>query len=152
MHTVLHDSLPLRPGGFFTSGSGSLGYGLPAAVGAAIAAPGRRVVALIGDGSAHYGIQGLWNAAQLRLPIAFVIVNNGGYGAMRSFCELHGFERTPSMAVDGVDYIALAAGYGVRGVRVSERERLRGTLEDALRADGPLLVDVAVEETAEKLF
>jgi benzoylformate decarboxylase len=151
-HTMLHDLLPLRPGGFFTSGSGSLGFGLPAAIGAALAAPGRRVLALIGDGSVHYGIQGLWNAAQLQLPIAFVIVNNGGYGAMRSFSELHGLTDTPSMAVGGVDYLALAQGYGLRGVRVAERARLRAVLEEALHADAPVLVDVIVDETAEKLY
>jgi benzoylformate decarboxylase len=151
-HTTLHDVLPLRPGAFFTSGSGSLGYGLPAAIGAALAAPSRRVLALIGDGSLHYGIQGLWNAAQLHLPIAFVIVNNGGYGAMRSFSELLGFTDTPSMSVGGIDYLALAQGYGLRGVRVAERARLRAVLEEALHAAGPVLVDVVVDEKAEKLY
>ncbi|MGD0050342.1 MAG: benzoylformate decarboxylase [Vulcanimicrobiaceae bacterium] len=151
-HTTLHDVLPLRPGAFLTSGSGSLGYGLPAAIGAALAAPGRRVLALIGDGSVHYGIQALWNAAQLHLPIAFVIVNNGGYGAMRSFSELLGFVGTPSMAVGGIDYLALAQGYGLRGVRVAERGQLRAALEEALHTDGPVLVDVIVDEKAEKLY
>jgi benzoylformate decarboxylase len=151
-HTTLHDALPLQPGRFFTSGSGSLGYGLPAAVGAALAVPGRRVLALIGDGSSHYGIQGLWNAAQLHLPITFVIVNNGGYGAMRSFSALLGFERTPSMAIDGIDYLALARGYGVPGVRVNARADLRDVLAEALRSDGPVLVDVIIEDAAAKLY
>jgi len=152
VHTTLHDTLPLQPGRFFTSGSGSLGYGLPAAIGAALGAPGTRVVALIGDGSSHYGIQGLWNAAQLHLPITFVIVNNGGYGAMRSFSELLGFEHTPSMAVAGVDYLALARGYGVAGVRVERRADLHQVLRDGFRSDGPVLIDVVIEDEAAKLY
>jgi benzoylformate decarboxylase len=56
------------------------------------------------------------------------------------------------MSVGGIDYLALAQGYGLRGVRVAERARLRAVLEEALHADGPVLVDVVVDEKAEKLY
>jgi benzoylformate decarboxylase len=106
---MLHDLLPLQPGRYLTAASGSLGFGLPAAAGAALAAPGRPVVALIGDGSSHYGLPGLWTAARHALPITYVIVDNSGYGAMRSFAQLHGSKRSPDFSIEGVDYCALAA-------------------------------------------
>jgi benzoylformate decarboxylase len=145
VHSILHDVGLLRPGRFFTSASGSLGVGLPAAVGAALAAPGRPVVALIGDGSAYYAIQALWTAAEHRLPIAFVIVDNGGYGAMKSFTQLLGSERSPSFDIGGVDFVALAAGFGLRGVRVERAADLAATLREAFAARAPLLVDVPVD-------
>lgn len=151
-HTFLHEYLPLQPGAYFAAASGSLGYGLPAAAGAALAAPGRRILALIGDGSAHYGIQGLWTAVEHRLPITFVIVNNEGYGAMNSFAELMGSQRSPSFAIRHVDFTALAQGYGCTGRRVTRAEQLADALREGLRSDGPALIDVAVDATAPRLF
>jgi benzoylformate decarboxylase len=136
-HTILHDYLPMRPGTYFSAASGSLGYGLPAAVGCALAAPGRRVVAIVGDGSSYYSIQGLWTAVEHRLPITFIIVNNGGYGAMKAFAQQYGSKRSPSFDIANVDFVALAKGFGVPGMRVTR---------------GAGLVDVAVESTAKKLF
>jgi benzoylformate decarboxylase len=74
-----------HPGSYYFPGSGGLGFGLPAAVGVALAQPARRVVAIVGDGSANYGITALWTAAQLGLPVTFVILRNGTYGALRWF-------------------------------------------------------------------
>jgi benzoylformate decarboxylase len=151
-HTVLHDWLPMRPGAFFTMASGSLGFGLPAAVGVALAAPGKRVLALIGDGSAQYAPQGLWNAVEHNLPIAFVIVNNTGYSAMRSFSRLYGTGRSISFDIGHVDFCALAKSYGCPGVRVERAADLAAALRDAHRSNGPILVDVAVESGEKKLF
>ncbi|MEA2665136.1 MAG: benzoylformate decarboxylase [Candidatus Eremiobacteraeota bacterium] len=150
-HGVLHEYLPLAPGRYFAAASGSLGYGLPAAVGAALAAPGRRVVGLIGDGSSYYGIQGLWTAAQQRLPIVYAIVNNGGYGAMKSFGDLMGSHRTPSFDIGGVDFVALARGFGCEGVRVERAADLVPALAAAMAARGPVLLDVAVDTAAQVL-
>ncbi len=151
-HTVLHDLFPQRPGQFFTAASGSLGFGLPGAVGAALAAPGRRVVALIGDGSSHYGTVGLWTAVRHALPITFVIVNNEGYGAMKSFVELLGSERSPDFAIPGIDFVALAAGYGMRASRATHPAELVEALDASFAAAGPTLIDVAVDAEARKLF
>jgi benzoylformate decarboxylase len=152
VHTVLHDFGLLRPGAYFAAASGSLGYGLPAAIGAALAAPGRRIVALIGDGSAHYGIQALWTAVEQRLPITFVIVNNEGYGAMNSFAELMGSQRSPSFAIPHVDFCALARGYGCQATLVDRAAALVPALEESFRSEGPVLLDVRVESTAPRLF
>jgi benzoylformate decarboxylase len=151
-HPVLHQYLPMRPGGHFTAASGSLGYGLPAAIGVALATPGKRVVAIIGDGSAFYGIQGLWTAVEHHLPITFVIVNNGGYGAMKDFSALFKSKRSPSFDIGHVDFVALAKGFGCDGRRVERAADLIPALEAAHRSPGPILIDVAVESKIAKLF
>lgn len=151
-HTILHEHLPMRPGAYFTAASGSLGYGLPAACGVALAAPGKRVVALIGDGSSYYGIQGLWTAVEHALPITFVIVNNGGYGAMKSFSALFASERSPSFDIGHVDFGALARGFGCKARRVERAADLRAALSEAHGTAGPVLIDVAVESEMKKLF
>ncbi|MBV8354277.1 MAG: benzoylformate decarboxylase, partial [Candidatus Eremiobacteraeota bacterium] len=146
VHSVLHDCGLLQPGRFFTCASGSLGYGLPAAIGASLAAPGRAIVALLGDGSSYYGIQALWNAAQERLPIVFVIVNNASYGAMNSFgAMLAGGKPTPSFEIAGTDFVALAAGFGVTGSRVARAADLEPVLRDALATRAPHLLDVVID-------
>ena len=151
-HTVLHDYKLFRPGAYFTAASGSLGYGLPAAIGAALAAPGRRIVALIGDGSSYYGIQALWTAAQHRLPITFLIANNSGYGAMRQFVNLQGLTGTPSFDVGAVDIGALATGFGCRALRVEGPAELRPMLEASLQSTGPVVVDIVIDRALPKLY
>jgi benzoylformate decarboxylase len=151
-HTVLHDYLPMRPGGYFAAASGSLGYGLPAAVGVALAAPGKRVVAIVGDGSSYYGIQGLWTAVEHNLPITFVIVNNGGYGAMKSFSKLFNSKRSPSFDIGHVDFVALARGFGMDARRVERAADLVPALEASHRSPGPILVDVVVDTAVKTLF
>src|ERR1700722_3801628 len=80
---AMQQHLPLiEPDTFHTCASGGLGHGLPAAVGVALARPERKVIALLGDGSSMYSIQGLWTAAELALPVAFIIVNNRSYQAL----------------------------------------------------------------------
>jgi benzoylformate decarboxylase len=151
-HTVLHDFKLLRAGGYLAAASGSLGYGLPAAVGAALAVPGRRVVALIGDGSSYYGIQALWTAAAHRLPITFVIVNNAGYGAMRQFVELQELSGTPSFDVGGVSFDSIAAGFGCRTARAERPGELRPALEASFAADKPVVLDVILDRALPKLY
>jgi len=151
-HTVLHDLLPLQPGRYLTAASGSLGFGLPAAAGAALASPGRRVVALIGDGSSYYGLPGLWTAVRHALPITYVIVDNAGYGAMRSFARLHGSERSPDFSIPGVDFCALASAFGLPSRRVDASSDLVAALREGFGQAGPALVDVVVGSDARNLF
>jgi benzoylformate decarboxylase len=151
-HPVLHQFMPMRPGGHFTAASGSLGYGLPAAVGVALARPGQRVVALIGDGSSYYGIAGLWTAVEHKLPITFVIVNNGGYGAMKDFSALFNSKRSPSFDIGHVDFIGLANGFGCAAQRIERAAELAPALVAAHASHGPILLDVVVESTIAKLF
>ncbi len=132
---------------FYTMCSGGLGYGLPAAVGVALARRDRKVIALIGDGSSMYSIQALWSAAQLGLAITFVIIKNGRYAALQEFAPAFGFTAGEPLAgtgLPGIDFIALARGQGCDGVNVSLAEDLRDVLVDALRRPVPFVVEVDV--------
>jgi benzoylformate decarboxylase len=145
---VMQAYLPMaRPGSFLTMDSGGLGFGMPAAVGAALARPGERVIALIGDGSSMYSIQAIWSAVQWHLPITFVILNNSRYAALQDFAPVFGFAKEdPVQGTDlpGLDFVTLAAGMGCAGLRVSEAAPLAGALREALAADGPALVEIVV--------
>ena len=145
---VMHQHLPmLAAESFFTMCSGGLGYSLPAAVGVAMAKPGQRVIALIGDGSAMYAIQALWSAAQLALPMTIVIVKNRRYAALQEFAPTFGFaagDRLQGCDLPDLDFVALAAGHGCRGVRVDDALALPKVLQEALRSAGPMLVEVEV--------
>ena len=145
---VMHAHLPIyRSGTFYTMCSGGLGYGLPAAVGVALAKPEARVIALIGDGSAMYAIQALWSAAQLKLPMTIVILNNRRYAALQEFAPVFGFgshDRLPGVELPDLDFVALAAGHAVKAVRVDRAELLRGALAEALGSTLPMLVEVEI--------
>lgn len=132
-------------GGYYFPASGGLGFGLPAAVGVALAEPQRRVVAVIGDGSANYGITALWTAAQLDLPVTFVILRNGTYGALRWFAELLDTPDVPGLDVPGIDFTALATGYGVPADHVEDLDALRTVLARA--PEGPRLIEVDTTPT-----
>jgi benzoylformate decarboxylase len=150
-HTVLHDFGLLKPGAYFSAASGSLGYGLPAAVGAALAAPGRRIIGLIGDGSSYYGIQGLWTAAQHQLPITFVIVNNAGYGAMKQFTQHLKLTATPSFDI-AADIEAIAAGFGCAVRHVDDPHMLAEALRESMTGSGPVVLNVVVDAGLPQLY
>ena len=128
--------------------SGGLGFGLPAAVGVALARPASRVIALVGDGSAMYSIQALWSAVQLKLAMTFVILNNRRYAALQEFAPTFGFAagaRLEGTDLRGLDFVAMARGMGVaEAVRVDRPEALRAALETALRSSAPALVEIVV--------
>jgi benzoylformate decarboxylase len=127
--------------------SGGLGWGLPAAVGVALGKPGARVIGLVGDGSSMYSIQALWSAAQLRLPITFVILKNRRYAALPEFAPAFGFApgaSVPGTELPGIDFVALARAQGCEAVNVSRAEDLATTLAGALAAPGPTLVEVDI--------
>jgi benzoylformate decarboxylase len=146
--SAMHDYLPmLEPDSFYTCASGGLGHGLPAAVGVALARPGRRVIALLGDGSAMYSIQGLWSAAELAVPVTFVIVNNGGYRALDEFAPHFGLTTLPGTRLPHLDFCALARAQGMEGIRVSRCAELDAALRMAFAATAPVLVEVCVEES-----
>jgi benzoylformate decarboxylase len=151
LHSSLHAAGLLQPGRYFSAASGSLGYGLPAAIGASLAAPGRPIVALIGDGSSLYAIQALWTAAQERLPITFVIVNNGGYGAMKAFGKLMTSGGAPSFEIPDVDFVALATSFNVHGARISRAADFPGLLAQAIASGEPMLLDVPIDTSIQQL-
>jgi len=144
----MHDHLPiLESETFYTMCSGGLGYGLPAAVGVALAKPGKKVIGLVGDGSAMYSIQALWTAAQFALPITFVILKNRRYAALQEFAPTFGFspnDELPGTDLPGIDFVALARAQGCDAVTVSWAQDLRGSLASALESTKPMLVEVDV--------
>ncbi|CAG9230012.1 benzoylformate decarboxylase [Burkholderia vietnamiensis] len=145
---VMQAYLPIqRAGGFLTMDSGGLGFGMPAAVGVALARHGERVIAVIGDGSSMYSIQAIWSSVRLRLPITFVILNNTRYAALQDFAPVFGFgPDDPVQGTDlpGLDFVKLADGMGCPGVRLSDADGLRDALRSALASNGPALVEIEV--------
>jgi benzoylformate decarboxylase len=146
------DQMDLRhPGSYYFPASGGLGFGLPAAVGVQMAQPERRVVGIIGDGSANYGITALWTAAQRGVPVTIVILRNGTYGALRWFADLLDVPDAPGMDIPGIDFVRIAEGYGVPAVEVASRDELAAALRgqtprtddsDEITQRGPLLIQV----------
>jgi benzoylformate decarboxylase len=144
---MLHDHLPISSpdSGFLTMASGSLGYGLPAAVGAAISRPDRKIVAVIGDGSSMYGIQALWTAAREQLPVTFVILDNAQYAAVRVLGDALGAGRLPGVELGGIDFGAVAGGLGCVTYRVETASELKAALAASLVEDRPTLLHVVID-------
>jgi benzoylformate decarboxylase len=149
---MLQRCLPMDGAGtFYTMASGGLGHGMPAAVGVALArqragAQGR-TICMIGDGSSLYSIQALYSAAQLRVPLTFVVLNNRRYAALQDFAAVFGYapgDKPAGTELPGLDFMALAQGHGVPGRRVEQPAALADALAQALRADGPNLIEVVI--------
>ncbi len=145
--------MPMRgQDSFYTMASGGLGYGLPASVGMALGRPGIRTVCLIGDGSAMYSIQALWTAAQRKLPLTVVVINNSGYGAMRSFSQVMQVRNVPGLDLPGIDFVRIAQGLGCDAVRVGKSSELAPALKRGLAHDGVSVVEVMVDSAVPLLY
>ncbi|GAA4939592.1 benzoylformate decarboxylase [Nonomuraea thailandensis] len=145
----LHAMVPARTSfGFISAANGGLGFGLPAAVGLRMALPGRPVVAVVGDGSALYGVQALWSAAHYRVGALFVVLANGRYAVMDGLADRHGGGKGPWPPFDEVDMGALARSLGCPAQRIETYADLTGALDEVLPTlaarETPLLLDVVV--------
>jgi benzoylformate decarboxylase len=129
-------------GSYYFAAAGGLGFAMPAAVGVQLARPERRVIGIIGDGSANYGITALWTAAQYNIPSIFIIMKNGTYGALRWFAGLLDAEEVPGLDVPGIDFCALASGHGMKAHNVQSSTALRAALTEALKTARPVLIEV----------
>ena len=128
-----------------SGGAGTMGYGLPAAIGAQIAHPGRLVVCVSGDASVQMNIQELSTAVQHRTPVKLVLVNNGYMGMVRQWQELvHDGRYSHSYTEALPDFVAVARGFGWQARRVERREELEDALRECLDTPGPFFLDVAV--------
>ena len=150
---LMQKFMPMRgQDSFYTMASGGLGYSLPAAVGVALGRRDARTVCLIGDGSAMYSIQALWTAAQRKLPLTVVVINNAGYGAMRSFSQVMQVRNVPGLELPGIDFVKLAESMGCHAARVAKSSELAAALKQGLSHDGASLVEVIVDSAVPLLY
>ncbi|HWP42184.1 MAG TPA: thiamine pyrophosphate-binding protein [Blastocatellia bacterium] len=140
-----------EPNSYFYAKGGSLGLGLPAAVGVKLALPDRQVICAVGDGSALYSIQALWTAARYKLAVKFVIFNNtsymilkGGLLAMQGAAMKRGVYPGMDLTDPEIDFVSLAESMGVAARRVAAHAELRPALDWALDHSGPALLDVLI--------
>jgi acetolactate synthase-1/2/3 large subunit len=137
---------PEQPRSYFNSstGYGTLGYALPAALGAKLARSERPVVALIGDGGLQFTMGELATAVELALPLPILLWNNRGYGEIKRYMA----ERSiPQIGVDiyTPDFLTIARGFGCRAERAETLEQLRQLLREARQAAGPTLIEIDEE-------
>jgi benzoylformate decarboxylase len=147
--TILRRYLPMtRPGSYFTNASGGLGFGLPAAVGIALAqrdtGQRRPVIAMIGDGSLQYSVQALWTAAQQRLPVVFVVPVNQQYAILKAFAEFKDTPGVPGLDLPGLDIPGIAAGFGCAAYLVTSPDDFVEAFRAALDATGPTVLAVPI--------
>lgn len=139
-----HDTLPItRKGGFYSCASGGLGYSLPGAIGVAMGQPDK-VIAILGDGSAMYTIQGLYAARNETANVSFVILNNSSYAALTGFAGEFGMNSVPGCDLSGIDFVRLAEAQGVPARRVDAADALDEALRWSLAHSGPSLLDVRI--------
>ncbi len=136
-----------RPRTFLSSGGlGTMGYGLPAAIGAQVAMPDRLVVDIAGDGSIQMNIQELATAVQYRLPVKVVILNNGALGMVRQWQELFFQGKLSQTCLPQVpDFVRLAEAYGAAGFRATKPGQVRDVLQKGFAAAGPAIVDIVTD-------
>jgi benzoylformate decarboxylase len=142
------DRIPTRaPLGWLSNGNGGLGFGLSGAIGLRMGAPDRPVVAIVGDGSAMFGIQALWSAARYEAGVLFIVMANGNYGVMNLQARQRGGKAAwPDFP--GLDIAGIARGLGCPARRIETYEELQRALDEAL--DGlaakrqPLLLEVVI--------
>jgi benzoylformate decarboxylase len=133
-----------RPGSYYFGAGGGLGFGLAAAIGVQLAQPDRRVVCVLGEGSAQYAITGFWTAAAYKVPVTFLIIRNDEYGILKWFAEAEQVTGAPGLDLPALEVALTATSYGVGARRVAGLEALRDALSAAIDADVPRLVEVSV--------
>ncbi|NEQ36250.1 MAG: biosynthetic-type acetolactate synthase large subunit [Okeania sp. SIO3I5] len=129
-----------------SAGLGTMGYGMPAAMGVKVALPNREVICIAGDASIQMNIQELGTLAHYGINVKTVIINNGWQGMVRQWQQAFFGERYSSsnMEVGMPDFVKLAEAYGVKGIMISRRDELKEAIAEMLAYDGPVLMDVHV--------
>jgi acetolactate synthase-1/2/3 large subunit len=135
-----------EPNSLVTSGGmGTMGFGLPAAVGAKIGRPDKQVIAFIGDGGFQMTIQELGTIMQFKIPVKIIILNNNFLGMVRQWQEMFFNKRYASTEMVNPDFITIAKGYSIPGKRVTKREDLKKSLVEMLKSDGPYILDITID-------
>ena len=137
--------------GYFGHRGWGLGWGLGCSIGVRLAWPDRPVLALLGDGAALYGIQGLWTAAHYKIPVTFVICNNAQYQILKIGAVQMGLDQARRGRFVGMDitdpeinFVGLAQSLGVRAERIAEPDQLSDLVRQSLAADEPRLFDIQI--------
>ena len=145
---------PQRTGEYFLTRGGSLGIGIPGAIGAKMANPDKTVIGFTGDGGAMYTIQALWSAARHNVDAKFVICNNGSYRLLQLNIDQywkergiakHDFPVSFDLSHPPLHFAEMARGMGVQGVRVENPDEVGPAIEQALAHPGPFLIDLVLE-------
>jgi acetolactate synthase-1/2/3 large subunit len=138
-----------EPNSLVTSGGmGTMGFGLPAAIGAKIGKPDKQVIAFIGDGGFQMTIQELGTMLQYKIPSKIVILNNNYLGMVRQWQDMFFDKRYASTELVNPDFITISKGYGIPAKKVFRREDLKKSLETMLAAKGPYVLEIAIEKEA----
>ncbi len=142
-----------KPNRWLTSGGlGTMGYGLPAALGAQVANPDKTVVCVSGEASIQMNIQELSTIVQYRLPVKLLILNNGYMGMVRQWQELfHGDRKSESYMEALPDFVKLAEAYGIKGIRCEKPADVESALKKMLDYDGPVVMDMLTDK-AENVY
>jgi benzoylformate decarboxylase len=141
---------------FSNSSGGYLGWGLGAAIGAKLAAPKRRVVACLGDGSSMFGLQGLWTLSKYRVPLIVIVFNNRAYMAVKN--QFRGSEERIRLAAEmgaelvgpELNFARLADTFGIFGQRVEQPDAIEPAIKRAMEQNGPALIDVVIAQNTRK--
>lgn len=138
-----------KPRTFLTSGGlGTMGYGFPAAIGAAIAFSERQIICISGDGSFQMNMQEIMTAVDLRLNVKVVILKNGYLGMVRQWQQLFLNKRYSAVRISSPDFASLAKSFGAQGYRASTRDEAKSVIERALNTKGPAIMEFnVIEET-----
>jgi acetolactate synthase-1/2/3 large subunit len=123
-----------------------MGFALPAAIGAKMAAPNREVIAIIGDGGYQMTIQELGTIFQQKTAVKIVVLNNNFLGMVRQWQQLFFDKRYASTEMTNPDFVAIAKGYHIQARRVSEREELGSAIEEMMKSQDAYFLEVCVEK------
>jgi len=131
-----------------SGGLGTMGFALPAAIGAKMAAPNREVVAVIGDGGYQMTIQELGTIFQTQVPVKIVVLNNNFLGMVRQWQQLFFDKRYASTEMTNPNFVQIAEGYSIKAKQVNKREDLASSVREMMAHDGPYFLEVCVEKEA----
>ena len=139
---------------FNSEGLGSMGFGIPSAIGACIAAKGRHTICVDGDGGFVMNIQELETVRRLQLPIKFFILNNSGYVSIRNSQSKHFDQQLASSETSGVtlpDFEKIAKSYGLNYFEINSQEEMHKEVQEVLDMSGPVICEIIMLDTHETL-
>lgn len=129
-----------------SGGLGTMGFGIPAGMGVALAKPDRPIFVIVGDGGWQMTCQELGTIAQYNLPVKIVLLNNNFLGMVRQWQELFFSGRYASTELVNPDFLKISEGFGVKSGKLSDRAKLKKTLQDVVKMDGPFMLEVNVQK------